>query len=86
MISYLLDLNAVASLVYGPSRITPAWSVFHIHPMLFSCRTLFRRFEVNYSYHMIYIVSVCDIIAYSSLTKRPYLCLSHHFLYILYIV
>jgi len=25
-----------------------------------------------------------DIVAYSSLTKRPYLCLSHHFLYILY--
>jgi len=25
-------------------------------------------------------------IAYSSLTKHPYLCLSHHFLYILYIV
>ena len=27
----------------------------------------------------------CDIVAYSSLTKHPYLCLSHHFLYILYI-
>jgi len=30
-------------------------------------------------------VCECDIIAYSSLTKHPYLCLSHHFLYILYI-
>ncbi len=28
----------------------------------------------------------CDIVAYSSLTKHPYLCLSHHFLSILYIV
>ncbi len=36
--------------------------------------------------HMFDMVTPCDIAAYSSLTKHPYLCLSHHFLYILYIV
>jgi hypothetical protein len=35
--------------------------------------------------HVPSLSRACDIVAYSSLTKRPYLCLSHHFLYILYI-